>query len=206
MKRTALWDTVRRSLHWHRRSIAAAAAVICVVATITALRPDAGETVVVMAAARAFPGGTVLTEADLVPLRLPPAAAPEGAAVSVADVAGRALAGPVTRGSPLTTASVASGQELAREGFVVIALPLADDALTSLLQGGSRIDILGPTRGGAGVLARDVRVVAPPAAQPDGLGGGLVGQDPVALVEVTPEVAVELAAAAVGGGVAIALR
>ncbi len=63
------------------------------------MRPPPGPTVTVEVAAHDLAAGTVLTDRDLVRQTYPASLAPVG---SVADAAGRTLAGPVRAGEPVS--------------------------------------------------------------------------------------------------------
>ncbi len=204
MTKRPLWPTLRRSLHWHRRSIAAVATFVAVLAAITALQPDRPPQRSVVVAARAIAAGTTLSAADVSVAIIPESLAPPDAAASFDDVVGRAVNAPVSERSVLTASTIASGQVLARPGFVVAALPLTNDALLELLRPGSVIDILAPQREAGGVLASGVRVVAAPGKPEGGLGFAAASR--VALVEVTPAVALELARTGLSGGVTIVVH
>ena len=179
---------LRRTLYLRRRPLAALCAFAAVLATLLALTPTPAPTVPVLAARTSLPAGTVLAAEHLTPVELPESAVPEAALASEAGALGRALSGPVTAGSVLTTASVSSGGRLARPGHVVAALPLPGDGIEALIRPGVRLDVLD----GAGeVVAADVPVVAPPDTQ-EGLGAPLGSPGRTALVEVPQEVAARL--------------
>ena len=155
-----------------------------------------------VALARDTPGGTPLVAGDLVVVSLPPDAVPAGAFVDADAAVGQVLNGPHAARAVVTTASVATGQALARPGYVVAPLPLADDALAPLLRPGVRIDLF--DAGGAGaVIASDVRIVAAPEQETSMFSGS---SRPAILVEVDAEAAVSLARVARSVGVAVALR
>lgn len=188
--------------HLRRRTLAALAAALAVLAVLGVFAPPRAASVGVVAVARDLPGGTVLAAADLTTVDLPEAAVPAGAMTDAAGAVGLTLNGPLSARTPVTEASVATGQGLARPGYVVVALPLADQNLAPLVRPGVHLDLLDP--GGAGdVFAADVRVVAVPESEAEGFGSVPTR---AALVEVQPEVATRLAVAAQSGGVAIALR
>lgn len=193
-----------RAIARHRRALAAVAAAVAVLATITALQPDRGPTVAVVVAARPLSSGVTVTDADLTLAEVPVALVPSDALTNVADAVGHSINAPVTLRSIFTSATVASGQALASPGHVVVALPLADESIARLVKPGTRLDLLAATASATGVLARDVRVVAAP--QPEGGTFGSLNSGRVALVEVTPEVAVQVAQSARSGGVTIAVR
>lgn len=204
MKTPTLPLVLRRAVARHRRLLAAVAAALAVVAGITALQPERGPSVAVLAAARPIAGGSTVTDADLTLTRVPTALVPVDALTTAADAVGQTVNGPVTERSILTRASVATGQALARPGLVVVPLPLTDDAIAPLVRPGSRIDLYGATAAGTGPLAADVRVVAAPGSSSGGFGS--LSASRVALVEVTPEVASTLAQVGRQGGVTIALH
>lgn len=200
--RVAIWaDALLRVLRRRRRPLAALAAFLAVFWGLGAVRTPAPPTLTVLAAARDLPGGTTLAEGDVVEVRLPVDAAPADAATAPAVLVGRPLNGPVSARTVLTATSVASGRELARPGHVVLAVPLANRALASLLQPGARIDLF--VAGEASAVAADVRVVGVPeehraawAAEPQ----------PTVLVELAPEAAARAAAALGQGGLSVALH
>lgn len=202
MRRPLLPWPLRRFVHLRRRSLAALAAALAVFAALSALTPRTPLLITVVALARDAPGGTVLAEADLTTLGLPPDAVPADAVTDAAAVVGQTLSGPASALTPITETSLAIGQQLAREGHVVVALPLTDSALAPLVRTGVRLDVM--AAGGDGeVIAAGIRVVSVPTAEASGFGSTSSSS---ALVEVTPEVATRLAVALQSGGVAIALR
>ena len=179
---------LRRTLYLRRRPLAALCAFAAVLAALLALAPAREPTVTAVAARTALPAGTVLEAGHLTAVQVPAPLVPAGAASAEADVAGRALAGPVTAGSILTTASVSSGGRVARPGHVVTSLPLPDESIAALVRPGVRVDVLDAT---GVVLVADVAVVAPP----DTPGGNSLTTSPTgrtALVEVPVEVAGKL--------------
>lgn len=194
-------DAVTRVLRWHRRSIAAALAFVAVLTALNVLRPSAPPTVAVVAAARDLAGGAVLTASDLVVVRLPTDVAPARSVTEAGRLVGRTLNAPVTARSPVTEASVATGSTLARPGYAVMAVPIADPSLASLLQVGTRVDLIAAGRGGA--IASDVRILGSPTTA----GGGMLtaGRQSM-LVEVLPKEAARLAEALDLGSVTIAIR
>lgn len=193
--------SLRRLVHVRRRTLAALAAGLAVLALLAVFAPPRAELTGVVAAARDLPGGTVLAASDLTTVELPAAAVPAGALPDAAAAVGLTLNGPLSARSPVTETSVAAGQGLARPGHVIVALPLANQTLAPLVTPGVRLDLLDSGSGEA--LATDVRVVAVPESQASGFGSA---PSRAALVEVLPEIATRLAVAAQSGGVAIALR
>lgn len=187
-------------MHLRRRPLAAAFTFLAVLATLLVFAPDRAERVPVVAAARDLPAGTVLGQRDLTELALPPEAVPGGAAAEASELVGQTLNAPVTRHSPVTSASVAAGERLARPGFVVVALPLTSNALAPLIKPGTHLDLIDES---GTTIASDVRVLAAPDAAGGGLGLGSSAR--AALIEVEPAVAMKVATGS-AGGLTIALR
>lgn len=187
-----------RFLRLRRRPLAAACTFVAVLAALLALSPPATPTRPVLTAAAGLPAGTVLGRADVVVRQVPPELVPQAAVVDPDALVGRTLAGPVTEGSILTDASVADGERLARPGWVVVALPLPNDALAALVRPGVEIDLFGSD---GAVVASQVRVLAAPQGS-DGFGAAARA----ALVEVQPDAAARLAHLAQTGGLTVAVR
>lgn len=200
--RVAAWaDALLRVLRRRRRPLAALAAFLAVFWGLGAVRTPAPEVSTVLAAARDLPGGTTLQEADLMALRLPLDAVPGGAATQAAALVGRTINGPVTARSALTTASVSTGHELTRPGFVVLAVPLENRALASLLSPGSRVDLF--AGGATTAVAADARVVGAPEEQQAAWANN---PQPIVLVELPSDAAARVAAAIAEGSLTVALH
>lgn len=177
----ARWSGVRRRVLLHRRLLAAACAGAAVLLAVQAASPPAPPTERVWVAARALPGGAVLT-ADAVEARaVPPDLVPDDAVVDPADVVGRPLAAPVSRGEPLTQQRVVGpGLSAAYPGTAAVPVRFADAAVVDLLRPGDRVDVVAAPDDGAAapaLLVADVAVAAVPepldAVQP-GAPGRLV--------------------------------
>ncbi len=188
MKKPLVPPALRRSFHLRRRAWAALCTFVAVLAALLALAPPAPTTVTVLVARAALPAGTVLAPEHLASLALPPEAVPEGALLAPGDAVGRTLAGPTAARSVVTAASVSSGRRLARPGHVVVALPVTDEAIASLVGPGVRLDVLDAA---GAVVASDVPVVAPPDT-PGGTGLGFGASSRSVLVEVPHAVAATL--------------
>lgn len=142
------------------------AALLVVLAGVLALRGNpatAGRAVVV--AAHDLAPGEVLTDADLRVVQREAHTVPEGAVAARSDAAGRALAGAVRSGEPLTDVRLV-GQALAvaatgngRASSVPVRL--ADADLAQLLHPGDTVDVLamGEKRGGVSVIATGAKVL-----------------------------------------------
>jgi pilus assembly protein CpaB len=207
---------VRRTLLWHRRSVAALLAAGSVGAGLLALAPPEPATVLVLRAAADLPAGTTLDAAHVEPVSMPVDLVPDGALHHPPDVAQRVLAGPVRRGEPLTDARLVAPGLLRGlpTGTVAAPVRIADPAAVDLLRAGDVIDVLAADAGPDGarpqrapraqVVARGVRVLTVPQPGEDaqrgfacGAGGG--GAPPTQL-------AAELASAAAVSRLSLVLR
>ena len=168
--------SVRRAVLRRRRLLAAVLTAVAVAAGLHAVTAPPPATVSVLVAARDLPAGAELSGEDLVDAGFAPGTAPDDL---VADPAGRMLAAPLRRGEPVTDVRLV-GPDLT-DGLVgVTATPvrLPDAGMVDLLRVGDRIDLVAadPRGTGAETVARDVPVLAIPAA--DGADGasGLPGR------------------------------
>jgi pilus assembly protein CpaB len=186
----------RRALRRHRRKLAVLATLAAVLTGLTALAPPQPPTVPVVTAARALSAGATIAADDLEHTDLPPDAVPDDAVTDPAALIGEKLAGPVPARQVLTGAALLR-QRSAGRSTVVAPLPLADERVSSLLEAGDVVDVLaadsqtGKTR----VVASAVRVVTGAIAVPDDTGAS-AGSGGLVLVEVSPDAATALAAAA----------
>ncbi|MEW9533120.1 flagellar biosynthesis protein FlgA [Microbispora sp. NPDC049125] len=155
-----------------RRPIAAVLAGLAVVCVLQSIRPPRG--VEVFAAARDLAGGR-LSASDLMVVRLPPDAVPDGAlrpgssgvdrvsaqVPSGQMPAGRVLVGPVRRGEPLTDARLLTQGALAAQGPGMVATPvrIADPGAATLLSAGDVVDVLAAFEDRAFTVAQQVRVM-----------------------------------------------
>jgi Flp pilus assembly protein CpaB len=189
---------VRRAVDRHRRLLAAGLTGLAVAFTVSAVRPDVA-TVSVATAARDLPAGSVLAPGDLVAAAYPPAAVPDGVLHSPDELTGRALAGAVRRGEPLTDARLVGsgllGSTALPAGTVAAPVRLADGDVGRLVSAGDRVDVLAAaprdTPGPAVVVAAGALVLAVPA-----LEHGTLGDGALVLLAVPPSVARDLAGAA----------
>jgi Flp pilus assembly protein CpaB len=197
----------------HRRLLAAACAAAAVAFALPALRPAAPRGVPVLTVARDLPAGATLRPADVRPVTLPAAAAPDGLVRS--GVAGRVLAGPMRRGEPVTDARLIGPGLLGGYGPDLVAVPvrMADAESVRLLRPGDRIDVLatagsfdaapdglGRAAGRARAVAWAVPVVTipgRPSGAQSGLGsGGGAGEGALVVVAARRDQAATLAATA----------
>lgn len=129
---------------------------------------------------------------------LPPDAVPHAAIVDTDALVDQTLTAPATSGTIMTEASIATGERLARPGWVVIALPLPSGGIAALVRPGVAIDLIGAD---GKAVASHVRVLTAPDS-PSGFGSS----SRAALIEVQPEVAGVLAQTAQAGSLTIAVR
>ena len=157
----------------HRRPLAALFAGLAVLLALGALRAEPpGRTVVV--AAHDLGSGTVLVADDLRRTRLPDTAAPAHSVLRVADVVGRAVAGPMRRGEVLTDRRVVDADRMS--GFpadaVLATVRLADADALSSLRVGDHVDVVAVDPDGGAkteVVARGVEIVTlPPSGDESG--------------------------------------
>ncbi|CAM3443182.1 SAF domain-containing protein [Nocardioides dubius] len=166
----------RRALLRHRRLLVALCLAGAVVSGLRALTPPAPATVAVTVAARDLPAGHTLSRSDLTRLQAPPELAPYGA-LSPSAGAGRTLAGPLRRGTPLTDADLVAAPLLSgHPGKVALPVRLTDAGVAALLRPGDRIDLIAtrPTDGSVHQVADAVSVITVPAPR-SGAGGTETG-------------------------------
>lgn len=165
---------VRRRVLLHRRGLAALCAGLAVLVVVGATAPATPPTVRVWTAADDLAGGTVLRSGALVPRRLPPDALPDDAVTDPAQVVGRVLAAPVTRGETLTRLRVVQGRLLrGYPGRTAVPLRVGDGTAVSLLRVGDRVSfvVADPEgRTAPELLVEDVPVVALPLPGDRGSG------------------------------------
>ena len=181
------------------------AAVLAVLAGVSAARPEGPPVVGAVVLRDQLAGGAVLTAADLAVREVVAADAPHGFLTGAAALVGRTLAGPAAEGQILTELALVSARSAVAAGHVVAPLRLTEAGLVRLLRPGDVVDVLGADERSAeaGVVATAVRVVTVPAADDTTSAessGGLV------LVEVSPAAATDLAQAAAVGSLTVTWR
>lgn len=198
----------RSIVHTARRVVAV---LLAVLALGLALRPEPrpaaadvpATTPVVVAATDLLPGEP-LSAADLRLAPFPDDIAPAGTVADPATLVGRAPAGPVRTGEPVTDVRLVGAGLTARlpGGQVAAPVRLADLAVTALVRAGDRVDVLAttPDAPAAEVVAASALVLATPAAEPGSTGtGGLL------LLAVDPPTAARLAAMAAAATLTLSL-
>lgn len=171
-------SSARRRVLRHRRGLAAACAALAAYAAVrgaTATPPPLQPT---WTAARDLPAGVVLSAVDLQRVGYAPGSRPDGAIAGPAAVLGRALAGPVRRGQPLTDrAVVAKPVWSGYPGLASVPVRILDSGVVALLRVGDRVCLVAADPQGrlpATVVAPAVPVVALPQSPGRGLSGRLV--------------------------------
>jgi pilus assembly protein CpaB len=199
---------VRRVVLGHRRGLSAVLVAVAVFAVMRSVDPPAEQTVSVLSVGRDLPAGTVLTIGDVVETAVAPGALPDGL---VKDPVGRTLATPARRGELLTGVRLIGPGLLRGAGEDQVALPvrIADADTVALLRVGDRVDLLAADPASAeptGVsLARGVRVIALPAADPGGAASA-ASRGRLVVIEVSPEVAEIVTAHAARGLLGVAIE
>jgi len=203
------WRELRRAATWHRRLLAAGLAAAAVAVGLQVLRPPPPPTVEVLAAARDIDAGAALVAGDVVALTLPSDAVPSGALDPAADVIGRAVAGPIRAGEPITDVRLVGPALVAGlgEGLVATPVRVADAGTAGLVRPGDRVDVLATPVGQdttgqpSRIVAAEVVVIAVPGAD----GAGFV-EGALLVLATTPEEAAGLAAATVTDRLSLTLR
>lgn len=195
---------MRRAVLSRRRSLAAVAAAVAVLAGIQATSPPAAATRTVLTAARDLPAGVVLGHDDLATASYDPANVPAGVVTSADDVVGRTTTGPLRAGEPITDVRLLSGSMLGSfPGRVAVPVRVADRGAVGLLRIGDRVDVIAADPQGSSepsVVAAAAPVLALPDAEEAALAsGGLV------VLAVSEETARSLAGAAVSSYLSVAI-
>ena len=192
------------------------ATLLAVAALVLAVRPPPGATaavagrpvVPVVVASGDLPAGAVLSPDDVEVASWPPRMVPAGTVRSPAELTGRALAGAVRAGEPVTdvrlvgpglTASLPAGQ-------VAAPVRLADLAVAELVRAGDRVDVLAtaPDAADAQVVVSGALVLAP-SAVPDGGSADPASPTGLLLLAVAADTAARLAAAAASDTLSVTL-
>lgn len=197
-----------RILRRNRRPIAASLAAASVFLTAQAFRPPAPATTPVLVARHDLPAGSRLSAADLQVVGVAADLVPAGTPGSASELVGAVTAVAVAAREPLSTSRLL-GRDLAADPRAPDNRPMpiriADPDAAALLHPGNRIDLIAASGGGAdaALAAANARLVAPDVlvlsqvAPPDGAESSVTGS--LVLVSVTPEQAIELAAAQAAG-------
>lgn len=185
--------------------------------TITALSPAPAKTIPVIAAEHDLAGGTLLTDAELIPVALPPELVPAGAFRSSEELIGQVLAAPLRRGETLTDVRVVGPALVASYGARVVAAPvrIADAATVALLRPGDVIDVLAAAAPEAGresataaaqLVASAVPVLALPRERTGAFDAGGAETGALVVIAASESAAARLASAAVTSRLSVVIR
>ena len=175
-------------------------------AALVALGHGDSATAPALVAVRSIEGGRAISAADVEVASVPLQSLPEGALVDPAQAVGRTALAALPRRGVLTTSDLLTGGSLVGAGRVALPVTLGGGAALGLIRVGDRIDLLGASNEGSavGVVATGVRVVAIPPGD-SGLLPGSPG-DRVVLIEVDPDAAARISAAATVSTITFALH
>lgn len=198
------FESLRRALRWHRRSFAAVAAAVAVLATINALSARLQEGPAVLVVSRTIAGGSVIGAEDLELLRVPSGVLPDGVLTDPESAVGRTTIGELPARTVLSQSLLVNTGSSVSPGNLALPVQFGDAETTALLQAGGRIDLLGATSESAyGIVAAAVRVIAIHQPQESALGGS---QSPLVLVEVDTAQAAMITEAQAVSGLSFALH
>jgi Flp pilus assembly protein CpaB len=187
--------SVRRAVLARRRLLAALLTAVAVATGLHAAAAPPPASVAVTVAARDLPAGTVLGADDLTRRAFAPDSVPDDL---VAAPTGRALAGPLRRGEPVTDVRLV-GPALTEGHPELTAVPLRlpDAGMVDLLRVGDRVDLVAadPQGGTADVVAVGVSVLAIPRDDSEQTATGLAGR--LVVVGAAPADVPRIAASAV---------
>ena len=191
---------VQRAIRRHRGLLAGGLVAGAVALALPTLAPTPAATMQVVTAAHDLGPGVRLADTDLTVVDVPRSLVPQGVLTSTAEAVGRAVAGRVRRGEPLTDVRLLGSGLVHDNGLVAAPVRLADPAAAALLHPGDRVDVLATPAEAtaqtvAATLAENLRVLAVP--QLDDGEGALV------VLAAVPEVAARLAGAAVASRLSV---
>lgn len=196
--------SIRRALRWHRRTFAALAAAVAVLAALNVVTQRSSEGTPVVIATRAVPAGQVIVADDLTTIAVPPAAAPEHALTDPEAAIGRSTITELTQRTVLTPGLLLDSEGAVPAGRLALPVRFSESEAVALLRIGGRVDILGAVADSEfGVVAESVRIVAIPTTTSSEVGAS---QAPLVLVEVDPTQAARIAAASSVSGLSFALH
>ncbi|MCT1458460.1 SAF domain-containing protein [Aestuariimicrobium sp. p3-SID1156] len=166
---SALTSRLRHALRWHRRLLAAVAAGVAILATLSVLSPAPPATATVVVAARELEPGTRLRAEDLQIRQYPVALVPRGAFSTTEPLLGRLMATGASSGMPLDRSDLVQAQR-ARPGRMLVPFRIQDAGVAGLLRVGDLVSVLTVDDAGVPtVLAKRVRVAALPSTDEETL-------------------------------------
>jgi Flp pilus assembly protein CpaB len=195
-----------RAFRWHRRWFGALFAAIAVLATLNVVSSTQSAGTAVVVAARDISGGSRLRADDLRLAILPSSMVAAGAFTDISGAVGQTVVVGVPERQVLTPSVLLGAESQVGTGKVALPVTFGTSGAVSLLNVGSRVDVLGAdaTGSGYGVVAADARVAALPASDDSGLLGGATSR--LVLLEVNSTQAAAIVAAMAVSSVSFALR
>ena len=195
-----------RAASWHRRKLAALAAVAAVLTGVSAAAPEGPAMMSVVKARSRLPAGTVVSTSDLVLDRVVASDVPEGVLTDPLALVGRTLAAPVAENQMMTPLAATDARTSVPQGHVIAPLRLADTALAALLRPGDLVDVIAadPQAGQAAVVAAGARVITIPQVPDERVGPGPEGA--LVLIDVDAHTASAVAQAAASATLSIIWR
>ena len=156
---------LRSALSRRRRLASAVLLSLALTLVLVRFSPPEARTAPVVTAARELAAGTVVSVEYLAVARYPRGLVPEGAVPDPARLAGRTLAGPTTRGQPLTEAAVVGPGLLTGQpaGITAVTLRIDDPGVLRHVRAGDHVDVVhlpdGAVAGDTAVLGRGLPVL-----------------------------------------------
>lgn len=200
------FDSLLRAFRRYRRWFAAVFAVVGVAAGLSVVSSASSGGQPTVVAAHPLVSGALLTASDLRVVRVPAEARPDGTFSEITALVGRQILREVSARQLVQESDLLNGQLPSSPGLVKLPVHFSDSTAVSLLQAGQHIDIFGPkgSADGFALVASDITVVTVPHTEPSGpLSSG--GAELV-VVEVNPEQAAKISAAASTTSLSFALR
>lgn len=196
--------TFLRRLLAHRRVLATASAMICVLAICSIVTGHEGATASVYAAVARIPPGTNIVSSQVRKVSVPVGVVPDGAITSLADLADQMTAGPIPAGAIVTLDDFVSSSQ-ADDGFVIIPLTVSSQILTVLKPGDHVSVFLSNTASGEVTVARGIRVVTIPAPTSSGMFSSSNSSDFI-LVEAPEDIARQMTSSSGLGSTTVAIE
>jgi hypothetical protein len=189
------WRALLRAARWHKRAIGVCALIIAVLAGVAWWAEMSAPGVEVVVSTHALQANQQVSSSDVKTVRMPGDVVPKGALTTTEEAIGRRLVHGVSEGAVLGEDAFSPATLVAAtDGEVLVPVRLADEAVASLLQVGSRITIVGSNYDSrVTTLASNVRVALLPAGSSSGLVSA--GSGALLLVACPKSVALVLAGA-----------
>lgn len=177
-----LLNRVVNWVSWHRRIVGAVLAATSVFMVGSTLTQPTGPTRPAVVLTDYLPAGHTLTEPDVRLIQLPPAAIPDGALITLEDLAGQSTTVALGAGTVLQPTMFTASHHT-EPGRALVPITLRDEAMRALLRPGDRVTLIAAGYDEVQTLTSDARIatLAPP---PDGSPLGISSTDQGALILV----------------------